>query len=155
MIMASAKPSKQRKRMFQAPIHKKRRMLAAGLNDELVQKYGARGIPIREGDSVRIIRGDFGGLEGKVERVDYETGRIYVEGMTREKVSFLGTEIRTKTTEKRELPELLADSPQGSNMGPHDEARTPPSSEKHPSECAPTGYDEMGRQWKTSLTNHP
>ncbi len=93
MIMASAKPSKQRKRMFQAPIHKKRRMLAAGLSDELKQKYGARGIPIREGDNVRIMRGDFGGLEGKVERVEYETGRIYVEGMTREKAAGVASKL--------------------------------------------------------------
>src|SRR6266699_3664356 len=93
MIMASAKPSKQRKRMFQAPIHKKRRMLAAGLSDELKQKYGVRGIPIREGDSVRIMRGDFGGLEGKVERVEYATGRIFVEGMTREKAAGVASKL--------------------------------------------------------------
>jgi len=62
-------------------------MLAATLNDDLKQKYGSRGIPLREGDSVRIMRGDFGGLEGKVERVEYETGRIFVEGMTREKAA--------------------------------------------------------------------
>ena len=31
------------------------------------------------------MRGEFAGLEGKVERVEYSTGRIFVEGMTREK----------------------------------------------------------------------
>ena len=93
MKMNSSKPSKQRKRMFQSPIHKKRRMLAAGLSDDLRQKYGVRGIPVREGDSVRIMRGDFGGLVGKVERVEYETGRIYVEGMTREKAAGVASKL--------------------------------------------------------------
>ncbi len=93
MTMASAKPSKQRKRMFQAPIHKKRKMLAASLSDELKQKYGSSGLPVREGDSVRIMRGDFGGLEGKVERVEYQTGRIFVEGMTREKAAGVASKL--------------------------------------------------------------
>lgn len=31
------------------------------------------------------MRGEFAGLEGKVEKVEYSTGRIFVEGMTREK----------------------------------------------------------------------
>ena len=93
MRMNSSKPSKQRKRMFQSPIHKKRRMLAAGLNDDLRLKYGVRGIPVREGDSVRLMRGDFGGLVGKVERVEYETGRIYVEGMTREKAAGVASKL--------------------------------------------------------------
>ena len=68
-------------------------MLAARLNDDLRQKYGVRGIPVREGDSVRIMRGDFGGLVGKVERVEYETGRIYVEGMTREKAAGVASKL--------------------------------------------------------------
>jgi len=33
------------------------------------------------------MRGEFAGLEGKVERVDYSSGRIFVEGMTREKAA--------------------------------------------------------------------
>ncbi len=48
---------------------------------------------MRTGDSVRIMRGDFEGLEGKVERVDYETGRVYVEGMTREKAAGVASKL--------------------------------------------------------------
>ena len=33
------------------------------------------------------MRGEFAGLEGKVERVDYSSGRVFVEGMTREKAA--------------------------------------------------------------------
>ena len=93
MTLKSSKPSKQRKSLFQAPIHLRRKMLAARLADELRQKYRVRGLPVRTGDSVRIMRGDFGGLEGKVERVDYESGRIFVEGMTREKAAGVASKL--------------------------------------------------------------
>ncbi len=93
MTLKSSKPSKQRRSLFQAAVHHRRRMLASHLSDDLRQKYGVRGVPVRTGDSVRIMRGDFGGLEGKVERVDYETGRIYVEGMTREKAAGVASKL--------------------------------------------------------------
>jgi large subunit ribosomal protein L24 len=76
-------------------------MLAAGLTDELRQKYAVRGIAVREGDSVRIMRGDFEGLEGKVERVEYETGRVYVEGMTREKAAGVASKLPVHASKVR------------------------------------------------------
>ena len=91
--MASAKPSKQRKRLFNAPQHKRRRMLSARLSDNLSDKYNTRHLPLRTGDSVRIMRGDFAGLEGKIERVEYSSGRIFVEGMTREKAAGVASKL--------------------------------------------------------------
>ncbi len=85
--MRSSKPSKQRKRFYQAPKHLRRKMLSSKLSGDLSDKHGVRRMPLRTGDTVRILRGDFAGLEGKVERVDYSTGRIFVEGMTREKAA--------------------------------------------------------------------
>ena len=99
--MNSSKPSKQRKRMFRSPLHRRRRMLAANLSDELRQKYGVRGISLREGDSVRIMRGDFEGLEGKIEKVEYETGRIFVEGMTREKTAGVASKLPVHASKVR------------------------------------------------------
>ncbi len=91
--MASAKPSKQRKRFFQAPKHVRRKMLSSSLSDDLRDKHGIRRLPLRNGDTVRIMRGDFAGLEGKVERVEYSTGRIFVEGMTREKAAGVASKL--------------------------------------------------------------
>ena len=91
--MKSAKPSKQRRWLFQAPLHKKRRMLSAHLSSELAERHKARRIPIRSGDRVRIMRGEFAGLEGKVEKVEYSTGRIFVEGMTREKAAGVSSKL--------------------------------------------------------------
>ncbi|MEM3783609.1 MAG: 50S ribosomal protein L24 [Candidatus Bathyarchaeia archaeon] len=82
----TVKPSKQRKRLFQAPDHIRYKHFAALLSPELRKSYGTRSLPVRSGDTVRVMRGDRKGFEGKVSRVDRESYRIYVEGLTREKV---------------------------------------------------------------------
>lgn len=80
------KPTKQRKRLFQAPNHIRHKNFAALLSPELRISHGTRTIPIRSGDTVRVMRGDHKGFEGKVTRIDRKNYRIYVEGITREKV---------------------------------------------------------------------
>jgi len=80
------KPAKQRKRVFQAPDHIRHKLFAAPLSSELKASQGVKTLPLRSGDSVRIARGDHKGFEGKISRVDRRKYRIYVEGLTREKV---------------------------------------------------------------------
>jgi large subunit ribosomal protein L24 len=80
------KPTKQRKRLFQAPAHIRHKLFAASLSPELRATHGAKTFPVRSGDTVRIMRGDHKGFEGKISRVDMKKFRIYVEGLTREKV---------------------------------------------------------------------
>lgn len=91
--MVSSKPGKQRKRQVLAPAHVKRRTLVSRLSEDLFQKHRVRKLSVRTGDSVRIVRGDFAGLEGKVETVDYSSGRLYVEGMTREKAAGVASKL--------------------------------------------------------------
>jgi large subunit ribosomal protein L24 len=83
---AVTKPAKQRKMLFQAPDHIRYKFFAAPLSPELRKSHGVKTIPVRSGDTVRIMRGDHKGFEGKIVRVDREKYRIYVEGLTREKV---------------------------------------------------------------------
>jgi large subunit ribosomal protein L24 len=83
-------PRKQRKRLFNAPAHLRHKMMAAPLAPELVSR-GAKTLPVRKGDTVRVVRGDHIGFEGKVNRVDLKRYRITLEGLTREKVD--GTNI--------------------------------------------------------------
>ncbi|MEM3616428.1 MAG: 50S ribosomal protein L24 [Candidatus Bathyarchaeia archaeon] len=85
-IAQTSKPSKQRKMLFQAPDHIRYKHFAAPLTPELRKSYGTRSLPVRSGDTVRVLRGDHKGFEGKVARVDRKKFRIYVEGLTREKV---------------------------------------------------------------------
>jgi len=81
-----AKPSKQRKMLHQAPDHIRHKLFAAPLSPELKAEYGVNAVPVRSGDTVRIMRGDHKGFEGKITRVDKKKLRVYVEGLTREKV---------------------------------------------------------------------
>lgn len=83
---SSRKPSKQRKAMFQAPLHIKRKFMTAPLAEELVEKYGVKRLPVRKGDKVRIMRGEYTGVEGKVVRVDLSKTRIFIEGVTRQRM---------------------------------------------------------------------
>ncbi len=86
VIAKTSKPSKQRKMLFQAPDHIRYKHFAAPLSPELRNSYGTRSLPVRRGDTVRVLRGDHKGFEGKVARVDRKKFKIYVEGLTREKV---------------------------------------------------------------------
>ncbi|ASJ02233.1 50S ribosomal protein L24 [Thermococcus profundus] len=91
MKLDSKKPGKQRKFLYNAPLHLRQKIIAAPLSRELREKYGVRNLPVREGDKVKIVRGDFRGKEGKVMEVDLKRYRIHVEGVTQTKVD--GTEV--------------------------------------------------------------
>jgi large subunit ribosomal protein L24 len=84
-------PRKQRKRLFNAPAHLRHKLMAAPLSPELVASKNVKALPVRKGDTVRVVRGDHLGFEGKINRVDLKRYRIFIEGLTREKVD--GTNI--------------------------------------------------------------
>jgi len=79
-------PRKQRKRLYTAPAHLRHKLMAAPLSPQLTASKSVKTLPVRKGDTVRIMRGDHKGFEGKISRVDLKTYRIYLEGLTREKV---------------------------------------------------------------------
>ncbi|HDD69083.1 MAG TPA: 50S ribosomal protein L24 [Candidatus Korarchaeota archaeon] len=87
----SSKPSKQRKYLYRAPKHHRGKIMSAHLSPELREKYNTRSFPIRVGDKVIVLRGDYKMHEGKVIKVDRKKYRIHVEGLRRRKVD--GTEV--------------------------------------------------------------
>jgi large subunit ribosomal protein L24 len=60
--------------------------MAAPLSPQLSASKSVKTLPVRKGDTVHIMRGDNKGFEGKISRVDLKNYRIYIEGLTREKV---------------------------------------------------------------------
>src|SRR3989475_699151 len=87
--MSSTQPRTQRKRAANAPLHTKRIMASSHLAPEIHDKSKAhlpRALPVRKGDTVRIMRGGFRGKEGKVVSVDRVHGTVVIEGITIEKV---------------------------------------------------------------------
>lgn len=93
----SKKPRKQRGRLYQAPLHKRRKMIASHLSSKYLEDakhYYPRSAVVRKGDTVKIIRGSFSGHIGKVESVDTKSIRIKVDGATIAKAD--GTQIAAK-----------------------------------------------------------
>ncbi|OGS44902.1 MAG: 50S ribosomal protein L24 [Euryarchaeota archaeon RBG_13_57_23] len=84
MMTKSTKARKQRKARYNAPLHKKRRMVSAHLDSALMSEYNVRSVPVRKGDTVKVVRGneDFRKIESKVARVDVKNLKIIVENVT-------------------------------------------------------------------------
>jgi large subunit ribosomal protein L24 len=57
------------------------------LSKELREKHQRRAVRPVKGDGVRIVRGGFKGIEGKITRVEPKLGQVFVEGVTREKIA--------------------------------------------------------------------
>ncbi|MBI4154586.1 50S ribosomal protein L24 [Candidatus Woesearchaeota archaeon] len=81
----SKKPSKQRKYRINAPLHIRRRFLNSHLSKELKQKYKRRSFPVRKGDTVKVVVGDFKKKIGKISRVNLRKSVVYIEGIERMK----------------------------------------------------------------------
>ena len=78
----SKQPRKQRKALYTAPLHIRRKLMSANLSKDLRADIGKRSLPIRVGDKVQVVRGDFKGHEGKVESIDAKRYKVTVEGVT-------------------------------------------------------------------------
>jgi large subunit ribosomal protein L24 len=89
----SKKARKQRKFLFTAPLHLRRKMLSAHLSKELREKYKRRSLPLRKGDEVEIMRGEFKGKKGKISRVDLKNYKVYVEGITRKRTTGIEVQV--------------------------------------------------------------
>ena len=89
--MTTTKPTKQRKKLYQASVSERYRRFSAPLSSKLKESHGTNSVPIRKGDTVMIMRGDRRNTEGKVTQIDTQKYRIFVEGANREKVD--GTSI--------------------------------------------------------------
>ncbi|MBT8172358.1 50S ribosomal protein L24 [Candidatus Bathyarchaeota archaeon] len=84
--MKTIKPSKQRKRLYQASVTERYRKFSAPLSSKLKESHGTNSVPVRKGDTVMIMRGDRKGSEGKISQIDRKKYRIFIEGANREKV---------------------------------------------------------------------
>ncbi len=78
---SSTQPRKQRKYRYNAPLHIKNKFLAAHLSQDLKEEYKKRSITLRKGDSVKILRGQFKGKTGKIDKIDLKKTRTYITGI--------------------------------------------------------------------------
>ena len=116
----SKKPRKQRNWLKTAPVHRRQKMVGSTLSKELRQKYGKRAIPVRKGDSVKIMRGEFSGVTAEVTEVSLKEYLIYIDGVTVKKAdgtdkprpvspsNVMLTELNLEDKERREMLERKA-----------------------------------------------
>ncbi len=79
--ISSKNPRKQRKFVFNAPLHLRTSLVVSHLSKELRKKYLRRSLRVRIGDKVTVMRGQFRKKSGKVERVSTEKCKVYITGI--------------------------------------------------------------------------
>ena len=81
------KPTKMRnQQIYRAPYAVRSKQLSAPLSKELRKKYGKRSLRLTIDDSVKIIRGEYKGIDGKITKISVAKGSIAVEGIKKEKL---------------------------------------------------------------------
>jgi large subunit ribosomal protein L24 len=73
-------------RIFHTPANLGDRRISSTLSDSLREQYQRRSLRVIKGDNVRVLRGEYSGIEGKVEKINTTRGSLSIEGIQREKV---------------------------------------------------------------------
>ena len=79
MYIKSKKPSKQRQALYNVKNHQVSKLFTVPLDEALQEEYGIKRLPLRKDDYVRVISGEFNGIEGKVLSVSKVSRKITIE----------------------------------------------------------------------------
>jgi large subunit ribosomal protein L24 len=84
MSTTSRQPRRQRKAMYDADHQERRRRMAVPLSRELRTRYGRRSLPVRKGDTVRVLSGSYStvGEERRVAKVNRRDYRLTLDNVT-------------------------------------------------------------------------
>lgn len=72
-------PGKQRLKIYNASLCKRRKLLVCPLDKNLIKTHNLKKLPVRKGDTVKVIIGDNKGKSGKVEKVDYTQLKVFIK----------------------------------------------------------------------------
>jgi len=75
-------PRHQRKAVYTADLFERRRRMAVPLSRELRRRYGRRQLPVRKGDTVRILSGSYVGREERVAKVNLRNYSVTLDNVT-------------------------------------------------------------------------
>lgn len=82
MSTLSTQPRRQRKAVFTADLFERHRRMAVPLSRELRARYGRRQMPVRKGDTVRIMTGSYVGREERVAKVSLRDYCVTLDNVT-------------------------------------------------------------------------
>jgi ribosomal protein uL24 len=85
MKVKSQKPSKQRAALHSIKNHQTSTIFTVPLDESLQEEWGVKRLPLRKDDYVRVIAGEFSGIEGKVLTTNKLTRKITIEECTLQK----------------------------------------------------------------------
>ncbi len=79
------KADTERKKRFNAKLHKRKDFLHVHLSKQLKEKLKTkkRALLVRRGDKVKIMRGSSKGKEGKITKVNHVDSKVFIEGITK------------------------------------------------------------------------
>jgi len=117
MKVRSSLPRKQRKFLYTAPLHVRRKMISAHLSKELKQQLKKRSVSVRKGDEVEVMRGEHFGKKGKISRVDYKKYKVYVEGVTIKKSDGTERQVAVHPSNLKVLSMNLEDARRAKKFG--------------------------------------
>ncbi len=107
--IASKQPRKQRKFLANAPLHMRKKFVSVSLSEDLRKKQETRNVPVKKGDTVRILRGKFSKKQGKVLEVKLKTSKITVEGIQTKKQDGSKVNVRLQPSNLRIIELNLGD----------------------------------------------
>ena len=92
-------PRKMRNRqIYYATMQNASKQLSCALSKDLRKKYGKRSARIVEGDSAKIVRGEFAGVDGKVTKISIADRGVNIEGVKKEKLKGEKFDVYVHTT---------------------------------------------------------
>ncbi len=137
-------PRRQRRALYTADTFERRRRMTVPLSRELRGRFRKRSLPVRKGDTVRVLSGSFVGREERVAKVDLRSYAVTLDNVT----------LKTAEDKLKPLPLRpshlvitrlnLSDPWRRRTLKVREEEVTPeergeaPAAEETPSEAAPT-----------------
>ncbi|MGA8302574.1 MAG: 50S ribosomal protein L24 [Thermoplasmata archaeon] len=82
MRISPHSPRRQRKALYTADSFERRRRMTVPLSRDLRGRFRARSLPIRKGDTVRVLSGSFVGREERVASVHRRTYSVILDNVT-------------------------------------------------------------------------
>ncbi|MCI4364867.1 MAG: 50S ribosomal protein L24 [Thermoplasmata archaeon] len=81
-VLSPHSPRRQRKAVYDAPTSQRRILMTVPLSRELRRRFHRRSIPVRKGDTVRVMSGSFSGREERVAKVDRRGYSVTLDNVT-------------------------------------------------------------------------
>jgi large subunit ribosomal protein L24 len=171
------KPTKVRNyQIYRATYTTRSKQLGGHLSKDLQKKYGKRSIRITLGDTVKVIRGEYRGVDGKVSKIEMTRSSIAIEGIKKEKsrgekfdifipasnVVVTGLNLddhwrktklqgkKPKTTPKEVKPEESKVKPEESKVKPEESKVKPEESKEEKSKQAPAKEEKVKKETKST-----